>query len=177
MLGLVRLSTIEVAPLVDDAPVIPPVVEFTPHEKLLPVVAVSAMFSPTLLQVDAVDEVETEGDGFTVTLTSVAEPEQPPPLDVGVTLYTITPIELLLGLVRLSVIVEPLPGSPPDTVPAFAIVQLKLLDVLDVNVMLSGTPLQVLLLVPLVRDGAGLTLTVTVVGLPTQPKLEVGTIE
>ena len=75
----------------------------------------------------------------------------------------------------MSVIVVPLPPCPPVTVPAFETDQLKLLEVLDPNGIFSDALLQTEKPVPLVKAGAGLTLTLTTVGLPAQdPILEVG---
>jgi hypothetical protein len=50
------------------APVIPPVMVPTVHEKLLGVVADKVMFGLVLLQVDAVAGLVTAGVGFTVTV-------------------------------------------------------------------------------------------------------------
>ena len=85
------------------------------------------------------------------------------------------PIDELLGLFKTSVIVAPLHECPPDMVPAFAIVQLKLLEVLDISGILSGAALHTLLPPLLVNAGAGFTLTVTVDVVPRHvPTVDVG---
>lgn len=60
-------------------------------------------------------------------------------------------------------IVAPEPASAPLILPVFnPIVQLKLLAVVEVNVIAVAVPLQMLVVAPLVRAGAGLTVTVIV---------------
>ena len=83
-------------------------------------------------------------------------------------------MEVLLGLVRLSVIVVPLPPCPPETLPASATVHTKLLGVLGVRGSVSRELLHTV--VPaLTNEGEGLTLTLTGVTPPMhEPAFEVG---
>jgi len=73
-------------------------------------------------------------------------------------------------------IVPPLEALEPVIEPVIVpIPQLKLLGVLDVNVIPVPVPLQILVVDALVTAGVGLTVTVIVVDAPTQlPVTEVG---
>ena len=63
--------------------------------------------------------------------------------------------------------VEPEPLLAPVTVPVpAAVVQLKVLGVLDVKLILGDVPLQVIAVAELVTTGFGLTVTVIVYGTP-----------
>ena len=175
LLGLPRTSVIVFAALVEDAFVIPPVILCLPHKKLLATLAERPIFTPMPSHVTAVGDVITAGKGLTVTVTRDEAPVHPPLLDVGVTLYIKVPMDELLGLVKWSVMVVPLPECPPDMVPAFATVQVKLLEVLDTNGIVSRSTLHTLLPPLLVSAGAGFTLTVTVDVVPRhEPTVDVG---
>jgi hypothetical protein len=63
--GLVNVWLI-VEPAPADAPVIPPVIVPTVHEKLAGALDVSEMFVPVLLQIASVAGLVTAGVGFTV---------------------------------------------------------------------------------------------------------------
>jgi len=69
------------------APVIPPVIVPIVQEKVLGVLAVKARFGPVPLQIVAAVVDVTTGAGLTVTVIVKGFPTQPPPVDVGVTIY------------------------------------------------------------------------------------------
>jgi len=85
LLGLVNVWLI-VEPEPFDDPVIPPVIVPMVPLKVLDALAVSDIFGPVPLQVDAVVAVVTLGNGFTVTVIVVGEPAQEPTVEVGVTI-------------------------------------------------------------------------------------------
>jgi len=127
------------------------------------------------LQIACDADVATPGSGLTVTVIRDDAPVQPPPLEVGVTLYTMYPGVVLLALFKVLVITVPGPPPvPPDKPPVFATVQLKLLEVLETRLMVSGDPLHTDW-PPFDTDGAGLTLTVTTLLVPRHvPVMDVG---
>jgi len=100
LLGLVNVWLI-VEPEPFDDPVIPPVMVPMVQLKVLDALAVSDIFGPVPLQVDAVVAVVTLGNGFTVTVIAVGAPVQEFAVETGVTLYTIDPAVELLGLVNV----------------------------------------------------------------------------
>jgi hypothetical protein len=154
----------------------PPVTTPTVQLKVLAVVAVSAMLVAVALQIVAVFEVVTTGTGLTVTVILYGVPVQPGvAVDVGVTIYWIDPAETLLGLVSVWLIVVPVPPEAPVMPPVFVpSVQLKLLAAVAVSEILGFVPLQVLAVAAVVTTGMGLTVTVSVNGVPAQPDGELG---
>lgn len=160
------------------APVIPPLIVPMVQLKVLAAVAVSAMLVAVPLQIAAVLVVVTAGIGFTVTVILYGVPAQPGVVvDVGVTTYCTEPGVALLGLVSTWLIVGPLPAEapvmPPLIVPR---VQAKVLGVVAVRETLGFVPLHVLAVAAVVTTGLGLTVTVSVNGVPVQPDGELGVI-
>jgi hypothetical protein len=83
------------------APVIPPVIVPTVHEKLLEILAVKLILGPVPLQVADVAEFVTAGAGFTVTVIVKGEPSHKLVVEVGVTIYCTVPAVELPGLVSV----------------------------------------------------------------------------
>ena len=100
LLGLVN-TWLMVAPEPADEPVMPLVIVPIVQLKLLATLDVKAIFVETPLQILFVDELVTAGEGFTVTVIVVELPAQEPPVEVGVTTYSILPTTALLGFVRV----------------------------------------------------------------------------
>lgn len=75
-----------VAPLPEEAPVIPPVTAPIVHENVLGVVAVKAILGLVVLQMEAVEGDVTTGTGLTVTVMVNGVPAQEPVVAVGVTI-------------------------------------------------------------------------------------------
>jgi len=160
-------------------PVIVPVdTEFSPHTNVLASPPLVVRFMPRAAPLQTVaEDADIAGNGLTVTVTSDDEPAHPPTVDVGVTLYVKVPKVVLLGLVKGSVIVVPLPAVPPEILPALSTVQVKLLGVLGVSGNERPMPLHTDV-PPLSRAGDGLTFTVTIDEVPRQdPVTEVGVTE
>ena len=92
----------------------------------------------TPLQLVAVVLVVMAGAGLTLCVIGLLDPTQPA-VAVGITLYTIDPTAVLLGLVRVWAIVLPAPPAgvvrPPVLVPS---VHVKLLGVLAVRLIAVG---------------------------------------
>ena len=83
-----------------------------------------------------------------------------PVVDVGVTLYSTLPADVLLGLVRTSSIADPEPALAPVILPEIVpTVQVKLLAVEAVRLIFGLVPLQVLAVAAFVTTGVGLTVT------------------
>lgn len=152
--------------------------KFSPHTKLLASPPIVVRFMPRAVPLQTVaEDADIAGNGLTVTVTSDDEPAHPPTVDVGVTLYVKVPKVLLLGLVKGSVIVVPLPAVPPDILPALSTVHVKLLGVLGFSGNERPLPLHTDV-PPLCRTGDGLTFTVTIDDMPRQePVEEVGVTE
>lgn len=107
------------------------------------------------------------GFGFTVIVTDIGVPLQPPA--VGVTVYTAVPGDVPVA-VSASPIDVPEPAAAPVT-PDWLTVQLKVVPVtLPLNAMDGELPEQIVCDVGVaVTVGVGLTVTVTVMGVPGQP--------
>ena len=88
-----------VAPDPELAPVIFPVIAPTDQLNVLAMLDVRFISGPTPLQVLAVIEFVTAGDGFTVNVTVTDGPVHPAN-DVGVIMYCTVPAIVLLGLVN-----------------------------------------------------------------------------
>jgi hypothetical protein len=146
------------------------------HVKLLGALAVNDMFGLVPLQVAAVLAVVTSGVGLTVTVILYVGPVQVPVVDTGVIRYSTLPAVELLGFVRTSLIVAPPPANAPTMPPVLVpSVHVKLLGTLDVKAILVFVPLQILFTAELVTTGNGLTVTTTLVAVPTHPSgLDVG---
>jgi len=129
--------------------------------------AVRVMFGLVPLHVLAVAALVTVVAGFTVTVIVYGAPAHVPVVDVGVTIYSTDPAVDVLGLVRIWLIVAPVPAPAPVMLPVIVpTTQLKLLGTLAVRLMFGPVPLQVLAVVALVTVGVGLTVTVMVYGVP-----------
>jgi hypothetical protein len=91
-------------------------------------------------------------------------------------MYSTLPAVVLLGLFKISLIVEPLPAVAPVMLPVMVpIVHAKLLGVEEVRTILGLVALQIASVPELVTTGLGLTVTVIVNGEPPQlPEPEVG---
>jgi hypothetical protein len=84
-------------------------------------------------------------------------------VDVGVTRYCTLPEVLLLGLVKIWLIVNPLPALAPVILPVMVpIVHAKVLVVLAVSAILGLVPLHVAAVDRVVTTGVGFTVTVIV---------------
>lgn len=103
-------------------------------------------------------------------------PVQAPTLEVGVTTYTMLPDVVLLGLVNVWLILAPELADAPVIAPVLVPnVHAKLDAAVAVSAIFGLVPLQVLAVVAVVTLGIGFTVTVIVVGEPTQePNTEVG---
>jgi hypothetical protein len=145
------------------APVMAPVIVPTVHANVLGALAVSAMFGPVPLQVDAVLAVVTAGVGLTVTVMVADDPAQLPVVEVAVIIYGTVPAVLLLGLVRVWLMVLPDPALAPVMPPVIVpIVHANVLGALEVSVIFGPVALQIEAVPPLVTPGRGLTVTVIV---------------
>lgn len=80
------------------APVIPPTIDPTVHEKLLGTEDVRLILGLTPLHIVAVLADVTIGFGVTVTVIVNGKPTHSPPIDVGVTTYCTVPDVVLVGL-------------------------------------------------------------------------------
>ena len=100
VLGLVKVCAI-VPPELAEAPVILPVIVPIVQLKLLGALDVNAILVAIPLQTFSVAKFVTKGVGFTVTVIVVGEPTHEPPVDVGVTAYSIEPALALLGFVNV----------------------------------------------------------------------------
>lgn len=125
---------------------------------------------------DTVEKLLTSGNTFTVTVILVALPAQLPPVEVGVTAYTIEPAVVVLGLVSVCAMVEPEVALAPVILPVLVPnVQAKLLAADAVKPMLVALPVQTDAVLAVVTAGIGLTVTVILVAVPTQlPVVAVG---
>ncbi len=123
-----------------------------------------------------VNELDNVGIGFTVTVIVVDEPTQLPVVDVGVTTYSTEPDAELLGFVKVCEIVAPELALAPVMEPVFVPrVQAYELVAEDDKEMFGFPTLHTDAVVAVVTDGIGFTVTVIVVGEPTQlPVVEVG---
>lgn len=131
-----------------------PVIVPTAHVNVLDAVAVNEIFGPVPLHIDAVFAVVTNGVGLTVTVMVKGTPAQPPVEEVGVTIYCTEPEVALLGLTKLSLIVEPEPGLAPVILPVMVPnAQVKLLAALAVRLMPTDELLQIVLVAGLVTAG------------------------
>lgn len=154
-------------PLPADAPDTPVCV--TVHEKVAPVtfpLSVIAVVLPE--QIVCVDGVAvTTGIGFTVTVTVIGVPEQP--FASGVIVYVAVPgtVPVVESDCAMDV---PLPADAPET-PDWETVQEKVVpDTLPVSPMDVLLPEQMVCVEGVaVTTGIGLTVTVTVTGVPEQP--------
>ena len=175
LLGLVNVWLI-VEPEPFDDPVIPPVIVPIVQLKVLDALAVSDIFGPVPLHIEAVVAVVTLGEGLTVTVIVVDGPVHKPPVETGVTIYCTVPAVELLGLLNVWLIVEPDPADAPVIPPVIVpIVQLKVLAALAVSDILGLVPLQIDAVLAVVTLGIGFTVTVIVVGEPAQePTVDVG---
>jgi hypothetical protein len=100
-----------VGPVPGLAPVIPPAIVPTVHEKLLGMFAVRAMFVPVSEQMVLVAAVVTVGVGLTVIVKVPTEPVQP--LAVAVTdTVAVTGVVPLLVAVNAGMFPEPLVPKP-----------------------------------------------------------------
>ena len=128
------------------------------------------------LHTDAVVVFEMAGVGFTVTVIVVGDPTQLPVVEVGVTTYSIEPATALLGLDNVCEIVAPELALAPVMEPVFVpSVQAYELAAEDDKEMFGFPTLHTDAVVAVVTDGIGFTVTVIVVGEPTQlPVVEVG---
>jgi hypothetical protein len=146
------------------------------HVKLLGALAVNAIAGLVPLHVAAVFAVVTSGVGLTVTVILYTGPVHVPVVDIGVIRYSIDPAVALLGFVSISLIVAPPPANAPTIPPVFVpSVHVKLAGVLEVNAIFVFVPLQILFTAEFVTTGRGLTVTTTLVAVPTHPSgFEVG---
>jgi hypothetical protein len=160
LLGLVSAWLI-VPPELADAPVIPPVIVPIVQVNVLGVLAVSVMFGPVPLHVEAVVPLVTAGLGLTVTVMVQGEPTQLPVTDVGVTIYCTEPAVVLLGLVSVWLIVLPELALAPVMLPVIVPrVQANVLATEAVREIFGDVPLHVDAVATLVTTGVGLTVTV-----------------
>lgn len=140
----------------------------TVHENVVPVTDdVKEILVVTPLQIVCDEGVAfTFGIGLTVTVVLTAVPEHP--LAVGVMVYVAVPW-LDPELVRIWAILLPLPAVAPVT-PDCVTVQLNVVPATpDVRFMDVGFPLQIVCAEGVaVTFGIGLTVIVTVIGLPMQ---------
>ena len=121
------------------------------------VVRLIAVANP--LQISGEVPVVSNGVGCTVFVTVVDGPAQPSK-EVGVTTNSTEPSALLLGLTNVWATVVPLPELAPVTEPVIVpIVQVNVLapDVLAVSGMEVAKPLQLEVVVALVKYGKGFT--------------------
>jgi hypothetical protein len=176
LLGLVSACEI-VDPDPAEAPVIPPLTVPIVQVNVEGADEVNAMFVVPPLQMEAVFKVVTTGVGFTVKVIVVGEPAQAPPVEVGVTIYSTEPAVALPGLVRVWLILPPLPADAPVMLPVIVpIVHAKVLAALAASVTFGALPLQTEKAVEVVITGLGLTVNTIVSGVPAQPFVEVGVI-
>ncbi len=84
-----------------EEPVIPLVIVPVVQVKLLATLDVKAILVETPLQILLVEALVTAGEGFTVTVIVEEPPAQEPPVDVGVTTYSMLPADALLGFVKV----------------------------------------------------------------------------
>jgi hypothetical protein len=169
LLGLVSVW-FSVVPDPADAPVILPVTVPIVHANVLVTLAVSEMFGLVPVHVDAVAAFVTTGVGLTVTVIVYGAPAHPPVVDVGVTIYWTEPAAVLPGLVKVWLMVLPLPAVAPVIPPLMVpIVHANVLAALAVREMLGPVPLQIDVVAAFVTAGVGFTVTVMVYGAPTQP--------
>jgi len=97
-----------------------------------------------------------------VTVTGKDEPVHEPAVETGVTLYTILPSVVLLGLISTWLIDEPELADAPEILPVLVPnVQLKLLGILAVRAIPEPVPLHIALVAELVTEGKGFTVKVT----------------
>jgi hypothetical protein len=162
LLGLVKVWLM-VLPDPALAPVMPPTIVPIVQLNVLGALAVSEIFGPVLLQVEAVRLVVTTGVGLTVTVIVYGDPGQLPVTDVGVTIYCTVPAVLLLGLVNAWLMVLPdellAPVMPPVIVP---MVHANVLDAVAVSEIFGPKPLHVDAVLAVVTEGVGFTVTVIV---------------
>jgi hypothetical protein len=162
LLGLTSVWLM-VLPLPADAPVMLPVTVPIVHVKVLEVLADNARLGLVLLQIASVAELVTTGLGLTVTVIVNGEPAHPPVVEVGVTIYCTVPAVELLGLVRVWLMVPPLPAVAPVIPPVMVpIVHAKFAGALDVSVIPVPVPVQIAAVAELVTAGVGFTVTVMV---------------
>lgn len=83
------------------APVIPPVIVPTVQEKVLGALDVRAIFGLVPLHMVAALIAVTTVAGETVTVIEYGVPTHKPVTDVGVTIYSTEPDNVLLGLVKV----------------------------------------------------------------------------
>ena len=160
-----------------EAPVIPPILVPNVQEKELGTLADKVILGLCTVAIVVDVVVVITGDRFTVTVIFVAAPAQKPVLvDVGVTIYTIEPAVVLLGLVRVWAILVPVEADAPVIEPVFVPnVQAKVLAAFAVKLILVVLPLQTVAVVAVVNDGVTFTDTVIFVALPThEPMVDVG---
>jgi hypothetical protein len=141
---------------------------FTVHEKVAPatlLLSVTVEVAPEQ-SVCEVGEAVTVGIGFTVTVATIAAPEQVP--TDGVMVYVTVPGEAPVAE-RVCVIVDPLPAEAPlapdwETTHAYVVPPMLLVSAIEValpehRLEEAGVA---------VADGIGLTLTVATIGVPAQ---------
>ena len=107
----------------------------------------------------------------------MVDPGQPPVVETGVTIYSILPTLVLLGLLRVWLIVDPDPGKPPVIPPVILpTTHVNVLGVLAVSGIFVVPSLQIVSVAAVVRTGLGFTVTVIVYGVcDTQaPVVDVG---
>ena len=133
------------------------------------------MFVLVPLQIVFVAEFVTAGAGFTLTIIILVGPVQDPVMDVGVTRYSTVPWDVVLGLVSIWLMVAPKPALAPVMLPEIVpIVHVKLLCAVAAKIIFGLVPLHIVAVVAVVIVGTGLTVTITVCGVPTQdPPMDV----
>jgi hypothetical protein len=101
------------------------------------------------------------GFGFTVTVIVNGAPTQPPPVEVGVTIYSTDPAVASLGLVSIWLMVDPDPALAP-VIPSTItpIDHVKLLVAEAVRPIFGPVPLHVVDVAKLVTEGIGFTVMV-----------------
>lgn len=163
LLGLVRVCAI-VFPLPAEAPVMAPVIVPIVQLNVLVAVAASEILVAVPLQIEAVLAVVMAGVGFTVTVMVYGVPGQlVDAVEVGVTIYSIVPAVLLLGLPSVCAMVAPVPAVAPVIPPVFVPrLQLNVLAAVAVRAILVAVALQIVAVFAVVTTGVGFTVTVMV---------------
>jgi hypothetical protein len=130
-----------------------------------------------LLQIVADAALVTTGEGNTVTVMVSGALGQPAAIEVALTIYCTVPDTELLGLVKVWLMVLPLPADAPVMPPVIApIVHANVLGVVAVRLIFGPVPLHVVAVGAFVMTGVGNTVTVAMMlnGAPTQPLADVG---
>jgi hypothetical protein len=145
-------------------PLMAPIVQL----KILGTVAFRGIFGLVALQIVTFPGARTPGTGLTVTVIGYIAPMHDPV--IGVTPYVTVPATALLGLIKVCMIAVPAPMLAPVIPPVVPrTVQVQIPGVLVVRLIFVVDPLQTVLVLAVVTDGTGLTVTVIGYTGPTHP--------